>query len=88
LNTTKLSGTSRPDEWLSKMSPSRFGAYFTSIDGMIQATEANLATITNDTIVIPGHGSVGDKSQLTFYRDMLASTREKVATLKKQGRFP
>jgi len=57
-----------------------------SIDGMIQATEANLAKITNDTIVIPGHGSVGAKSQLTFYRDMLASAREKVATLKKQGR--
>src|SRR5215469_3448451 len=27
-----------------------------SIDGMIRATEANLSKITNDTIVIPGHG--------------------------------
>ena len=57
-----------------------------SIDGMIQATEASLAKISKDTIVIPGHGSVGDKAQLTFYRDLLVSTREKVATLKKQGR--
>ena len=57
-----------------------------SIDGMIQATEANLAKITNDTIVIPGHGAIGDRAQLTFYRDLLVSTREKVATLKKQGR--
>jgi glyoxylase-like metal-dependent hydrolase (beta-lactamase superfamily II) len=57
-----------------------------SIDGMIRATEANLAKITNTTVVIPGHGAVGDKAQLTFYRDLLVSTRDKVATLKKQGR--
>jgi len=57
-----------------------------SIDGMIRATEANLAKITNHTIVIPGHGPVGDKSELTFYRDLLVNTRDKVATLKKQGR--
>jgi len=57
-----------------------------SIDGMIGATESNLAKITNNTVVIPGHGPVGDKSQLTFYRDLLVSTRDKVATLKKQGR--
>src|SRR5215831_4592778 len=57
-----------------------------SIDGMIRATEANLAKVTDDTIVIPGHGPVGNKSQLTFYRDLLVNTRDKVATLKKQGR--
>jgi glyoxylase-like metal-dependent hydrolase (beta-lactamase superfamily II) len=57
-----------------------------SIDGMIRATEANLAKATDKMIVIPGHGAVGDKSQLAFYRDLLVSTREKVATLKKQGK--
>lgn len=57
-----------------------------SIDGMIRATEANLAKVTDTMIVIPGHGAVGDKSQLTFYRDLLVSTREKVAVLKKQGK--
>jgi glyoxylase-like metal-dependent hydrolase (beta-lactamase superfamily II) len=57
-----------------------------SIDGMIRATEANLAKVTNTMIVIPGHGAVGDKSQLAFYRDLLVSTREKVAALKKQGK--
>jgi glyoxylase-like metal-dependent hydrolase (beta-lactamase superfamily II) len=40
------------------------------IDGMIRATEANLAKITKDTIIIPGHGAVGDKEQLTFYRSL------------------
>src|SRR5215467_4959009 len=57
-----------------------------SIDGMIQATEANLSRTSKSTIVIPGHGAIGNKSQLTFYRDLLVTTREKVAKLKKQGR--
>jgi len=57
-----------------------------SIDGMIRATEANLAKVTDKMIVIPGHGEVADKSQLAFYRDLLVGTRERVAALKKQGR--
>ena len=57
-----------------------------SIDGMIRATEANLAKVTDKMIVIPGHGAVGDKSHLTFYRDLLVGTRDKVAALKKQGK--
>ena len=57
-----------------------------SIGGMICATEANLAKVSHTTIVIPGHGEVADKSQLSFYRDLLVGTREKVATLKKQGK--
>src|SRR5215467_8580381 len=57
-----------------------------SIDGMIRATEANVAKVTDSMIVIPGHGAVGDKSKLSFYRDLLVGTREKVATLKKQGK--
>jgi glyoxylase-like metal-dependent hydrolase (beta-lactamase superfamily II) len=57
-----------------------------SIDGMIRATEANLAKVTDKTIIVPGHGTIGDKSQLSFYRDLLVSTRHKVATLKRQGK--
>jgi glyoxylase-like metal-dependent hydrolase (beta-lactamase superfamily II) len=57
-----------------------------SIDGMIRSTEANLAQITDKTIVIPGHGPVGGKPELTNYRDLLVAVREKVATLKKQGK--
>jgi glyoxylase-like metal-dependent hydrolase (beta-lactamase superfamily II) len=57
-----------------------------SIDGMIRATEVNLAKVTDKMIVIPGHGAVGDKSQLAFYRDLLVGTRERVAALKKQGK--
>jgi glyoxylase-like metal-dependent hydrolase (beta-lactamase superfamily II) len=57
-----------------------------SIDGMIRAAEANVARATDKTIVIPGHGPIGNKSQLIEFRDMLVAVRDKVAALKKQGR--
>ncbi len=58
-----------------------------SIDGMIAASDASLAATTDDTIIIAGHGkAVGTKDELREFRDMLATIREKVAALKKQGR--
>jgi glyoxylase-like metal-dependent hydrolase (beta-lactamase superfamily II) len=57
-----------------------------SIDGMIRATEWNLSVITDKTMVIPGHGPVGNKAALTEFRDMLAIIRNNVAVLKKQGK--
>jgi glyoxylase-like metal-dependent hydrolase (beta-lactamase superfamily II) len=56
-----------------------------SIDGMIRASEQNLRAITDKTIVIPGHGPVGKKAGLVEFRDMLATIRENVATLKNKG---
>jgi len=56
-----------------------------SIDGSIRAAEANLRAVTSKTIVIPGHGPVGGKSEMTEFRDMLVAIREKVAALKKQA---
>jgi glyoxylase-like metal-dependent hydrolase (beta-lactamase superfamily II) len=57
-----------------------------NIDGMIRAAEANVARVSDKTIVIPGHGPVGDKSHLIEFRDMLISVREKVSALKNQGK--
>jgi len=57
-----------------------------SIDGQIRAAEANLAKVSAATIVIPGHGAVAGKADLTLFRDVLVDAREKVAKLKKQGR--
>ena len=57
-----------------------------SFDGMIHAAEANVAGVTDKTIVIPGHGPIGNKSQLIEFRDMLVSVRNKVSTLKKEGK--
>ncbi|HYP14134.1 MAG TPA: MBL fold metallo-hydrolase [Bryobacteraceae bacterium] len=57
-----------------------------SIDGSIRAAEANVKAATSKTIVIPGHGPVGGRSELVEYRDMLVTVREKIAALKQQGR--
>jgi glyoxylase-like metal-dependent hydrolase (beta-lactamase superfamily II) len=58
-----------------------------SIDGMIAASDANLAATTNDTIIIPGPGRpVSNKTELKEFRDMLVAIRENIAKLKKQGR--
>ncbi len=58
-----------------------------SIGGMIKATEANLAAVTDRTIVIPGHGApVSNRAELSAYRDMLVAIHDNVARLKNQGR--
>jgi glyoxylase-like metal-dependent hydrolase (beta-lactamase superfamily II) len=57
-----------------------------SIDGMIRATGRNLAMVTDKTIIIPGHGPVGNKAGLTEYHDMLIAIRSNVAELKQQGK--
>jgi len=56
------------------------------IDGMIRATKRNLSVVTDKTIVIPGHGPVGNKAGLSEYYDMLVAIRSNVSRLKKQGK--
>lgn len=57
-----------------------------SINGMIAATERTLSIVGKRTLIIPGHGPTGGRSDLTAYRDMLLTVRSQVAALKKQGR--
>jgi len=57
-----------------------------SINGTIRALESNLAKVDAKTLIIPGHGPVGDRSQLREFADMLGAVRDKVASLKKQGK--
>jgi len=58
-----------------------------SIDGMIAASDANLAATTDNTIIIPGHGKpVSNRTELKEFRDMLIAIRDNVAALKRQGR--
>ena len=57
-----------------------------SIDGMIAASNANLAATTSETIIVPGHGyPVSNRVELKAFRDMLVGVRDNVAKLKKQG---
>jgi glyoxylase-like metal-dependent hydrolase (beta-lactamase superfamily II) len=57
-----------------------------SINGMIRAAEQNVDAVTDKTIVIPGHGPVGGRKELTEFRDLLRTARDTVAALKMQGR--
>jgi glyoxylase-like metal-dependent hydrolase (beta-lactamase superfamily II) len=57
-----------------------------NIDGMIKAAEANLAMVTDKTIVVPGHGPVGGKTEMIAYRDMLTAIHDRVAALKGEGK--
>ena len=57
-----------------------------SIDGHISAAEANIAKVTDKTIVISGHGAVGGKADLILFRDVLVEIRDRVAALKRQGK--
>jgi glyoxylase-like metal-dependent hydrolase (beta-lactamase superfamily II) len=56
------------------------------IDGMIKADDTILATLTDDMILVPGHGPVGTRKQFQDFRNMLAGIRDKVSALKKQGK--
>lgn len=55
-----------------------------SINGMIRAAENSLAIATDKTVIIPGHGPVGAKKQLSEYHGMLVAIRGMVAGLKRQ----
>ena len=57
-----------------------------NIDGMIKAAEGNLAKTSDKTIIVPGHGQIGNRAQLTEFRDMLVYIRNDVAALKAQGK--
>lgn len=49
-----------------------------SVDGMIDAANYVLALINDDTKVIPGHGPLSNKAELTDYVTMLSSLRTKM----------
>lgn len=55
------------------------------IDGMIAAADATIAQAGPRTIIVPGHGAVGNRQDLIAYRAMLSTIRHNVAQLKAQG---
>jgi glyoxylase-like metal-dependent hydrolase (beta-lactamase superfamily II) len=56
------------------------------IDGMIRAVNASLEHVGDQTLIVPGHGPVGKRSDLLAFRDMLVAVRNNVAKLKKAGK--
>jgi cyclase len=56
------------------------------IDGMIAAADKVLALADNNTKIVPGHGPLGNKTDLTKSRDMLVLARDRLQKLKAAGK--
>lgn len=56
------------------------------LNGMIAAADKILPLANNDTKIVPGHGPLGNKADLTKYRDMLVTARDRVQKLKSAGK--
>jgi cyclase len=56
------------------------------VKGMIAAADKILAIANSDTKIVPGHGPLGNKADLTDTRDMLATAVDRIEKLKAQGK--
>jgi cyclase len=56
-----------------------------SINGMIDGVNFSMKQADASTKIVPGHGPLGDLAALTRFRDMLVTSRDRVAKLKKSG---
>jgi glyoxylase-like metal-dependent hydrolase (beta-lactamase superfamily II) len=57
-----------------------------SITGTIAAVDSILSLADTDTKIVAGHGPVGNKADLTTFRDLLITSRDRVQKLKAEGR--
>ena len=57
-----------------------------TLSGMIAANEKVLALVDSETKIIPGHGPLGTKADLTKTRDMLVTVQERIQKLKSAGK--
>ena len=56
------------------------------VAGMLAAAASVLERIDGNTKIIPGHGPLSNKQELTAYRKMLATLSERVAEQKRAGK--
>ena len=57
-----------------------------NLRGMIAGATRMLAMVDNNTKIVPGHGPLGNKSDLRMYRDMLQTAHDRVQKLKSSGK--
>lgn len=57
-----------------------------NVEGMIASASRVLGMIDGNTRLIPGHGELAGRAELAAYRDMLATVRDRVARLIREGR--
>jgi glyoxylase-like metal-dependent hydrolase (beta-lactamase superfamily II) len=56
------------------------------IDNVIRWVNSSLEQAGEKTIIVPGHGPIGNRAQFVEFRDMLVTVRRNVARLKKEGK--
>jgi glyoxylase-like metal-dependent hydrolase (beta-lactamase superfamily II) len=57
-----------------------------TITGNIAAVDETLSLAGNDTKIVAGHGPLGNKADLTKFRDMLITSRDRIQKLKSAGK--
>ncbi len=57
-----------------------------SVDGLIENIAHVLTVIGPETLVIPGHGDLGDRAALQSYHDMLVATADTVRAMMEDGK--
>src|SRR6266550_3016962 len=57
-----------------------------SVDGVVAAVDRVLAMTDQRTKYIPGHGQLSGRTEVVAYRDMLATVRDRVRKLARQGK--
>lgn len=57
-----------------------------TLQGIIRACDAALMLADDETVIIPGHGNISNKEELTTYRTMLLTMRDSVKTQIKAGK--
>lgn len=55
-------------------------------DGVIAAVDAVLAIATDRTKIIPGHGALSNKAELSTYRNLLATVTQRIKDLRMAGK--
>jgi glyoxylase-like metal-dependent hydrolase (beta-lactamase superfamily II) len=56
-----------------------------SINGMIRGVDQVIELADDRTKIVPGHGPLGNKTQLQAYREMLVNVANRVEKLKAEG---
>jgi cyclase len=57
-----------------------------SVEGVFAAIDTVLALADDDTVIVPGHGPVGNKADLIAYREMLTQARDAISPLIADGK--
>jgi cyclase len=57
-----------------------------NINGMIAGSAQCLTLVDADSVIVPGHGPLGNKAALTKYHDMLVTVRDRVQKQKSAGK--